>query len=465
MMSLDWAAVDRWLMGEAWVGSQIERHLAVLCQQIGPRWSSSEGERQAVAYIRERMAAADLTDARLEDFPLDTWEHGRSTASVIADSRVENGRPIDLLPLLFCPPVDLCGPLVDVGFGMPHEVAATREQLPDSVTIVNLSPEPFSTPKPLADRLLSLREAGAVAAVVVERKSGGRMEYHSATEWRTSGELEHPLPTVVTSREDGARLRTLAAAGHSLAIKVPSRAYRGTGTNTVADLPGAQWPDDWLVIGAHHDTVPDSPGGNDNASGTAVVLELARVLSLLRQEQGVEPGCSIRFVTFGAEEQVFQGSYAYVERHHRSGPLPRLALNLDELAAGPMKGVVLQFPHLRPLIQRALTTLGEGLQCHVLAQMDASSDWFPFARRGIPSALPWRWRFVGRHPDADFHHEPGDTADKVRPRELREYVGLLARLLLRLSHLPPAEWPANSLRVDDIEARLKDELGTVPRTM
>ena len=464
-MSLDWAAVDRWLMGEAWVGSQIERHLAVLCQQIGPRWSSSEGERQAVAYIRERMAAADLTDARLEDFPLDTWEHGRSTASVIADSRVENGRPIDLLPLLFCPPVDLCGPLVDVGFGMPHEVAATREQLPDSVTIVNLSPEPFSTPKPLADRLLSLREAGAVAAVVVERKSGGRMEYHSATEWRTSGELEHPLPTVVTSREDGARLRTLAAAGHSLAIKVPSRAYRGTGTNTVADLPGAQWPDDWLVIGAHHDTVPDSPGGNDNASGTAVVLELARVLSLLRQEQGVGPGCSVRFVTFGAEEQAFQGSYAYVERHHSSGPLPRLALNLDELAAGPMKGVVLQFPHLRPLIQRTLTTLGEGLQCHVLAQMDASSDWFPFARRGIPSALPWRWRFVGRHPDADFHHEPGDTADKVRPRELREYVGLLARLLLRLSHLPPAEWPANSLRVDDIEARLKDELGTVPRTM
>ena len=129
------------------------------------------------------------------------------------------------------------------------------------------------------------------------------------------------------------------------------------------------------------------------------------------------------------------------------------------------RAIVLQFPHLRPLIQRTLTTLGEGLQCHVLAHLDASSDWFPFARRGIPSALPWRWRFVGRHPDADYHHEPGDTADKVRPRELREYVGLLARLLLRLSHLPPAEWPANSLRVDDIEARLKDELGTVPRTM
>ena len=464
-MALDWAAVDRWLMGEAWVGSQIEQHLAVLCQQIGPRWSSSEGERQAVAYIRERMEAAALTDARLEDFPLDTWEHGQATAAVIANGQVADGQPINLLPLLYCPPVDLRGSLVDVGFGMPHELAAAKEQLPDAVAVVNLSPEPFSTPKPLADRLQSLRDAGAVVAVVVERKSGGRMEYHSATEWRTSGELEHPLPTVVTSREDGARLRALAAAGRSLAIRVPSRAYRANGTNTVADLPGARWPDEWLVIGAHHDTVPDSPGGNDNASGTAVVLELARVLSLLRQEQGVEPGRSIRFLTFGAEEQALQGSYAYVARHHRSGPLPRLALNLDELAAGPIKGIVLQFPRLRPLIQRTLDTLGEGLQCHVLAHLDASSDWFPFARRGIPSALPWRWRFVGRHPDADFHHEPGDTADKVRPRELREYVGLLARLLLRLSHLPPAEWPANSLRVDDIEVRLKDELGTVPRTM
>ncbi|MAG36657.1 MAG: hypothetical protein CL878_10520 [Dehalococcoidia bacterium] len=459
-MSLDWAAIDRWLMGEAWVGSQIEQHLTALCRQIGPRWSSSEGERQAVAYIRERMVEYALTDARLEDFPLDTWEHGLAEASL-----VESDRQIDLLPFLFCPAVDLRGPILDLGFGMPHELEAVRERLPGAVAVVNLAAEPFTEPKPLSDRLQDLRAGDAVAAVVVERKSGRRMEYHSATDWRTAGELDHPLPAVITSREDGAHLRALAASGHSLAINVSSRAYRATGTNTVADLPGAKWPDEWIVIGAHHDTVPNSPGGNDNASGTTVVLETARVLSLLQQERGIGPGCSIRFVTFGAEEQALQGSYAYVERHHSSGPLPRFALNLDELAAGPMKGVVLNFPHLRPLIQRTLDTLSDGLQCHVLAQLDASSDWFPFARRGIPSAMPWRWRFVGRHPDADFHHEPGDTADKVRPSELREYVGLLARLLLRLSHLPLAEWPADPLRVDDIEARLKEELGTVPRTM
>ena len=73
-MSLDWPAIDRWLMGEAWVGSQIEQHLAVLCQQIGPRWSSSDGERQAVAYIRECMEAAAL--ARMRGWRASRWIRG-----------------------------------------------------------------------------------------------------------------------------------------------------------------------------------------------------------------------------------------------------------------------------------------------------------------------------------------------------------------------------------------------------
>ena len=172
-MALDWAAIDRWLMGEAWVGSQIEQHLAMLCQQIGPRWVLVRGRAAGGRLYPRTHGRSRAHRCAAGDFPLDTWEHGRATASVVAEGRVEDGRPIDLLPLLFCPPVDLRGSLLDVGFGMPHEVAAVREQLPATVAIVNLAAEPFSTPKPLADRLRSLQAGGAVAAVVVERKSGG----------------------------------------------------------------------------------------------------------------------------------------------------------------------------------------------------------------------------------------------------------------------------------------------------
>jgi len=140
-------------------------------------------------------------------------------------------------------------------------------------------------------------------------------------------------------------------------------------------------------------------------------------------------------------------------------------VNLDELGTGNMKGMVLQYPHLRPMVQTVLDQLGDGLKCHVLAQMDPSTDSYSFSERGIPASILWRWRFVGRHPDAEFRGESSDTADKVRPRELREYAGMLSRILLRLSHIPPEQWPEHTLDIAEIRARVKAEAGTVMRTM
>ena len=154
-----------------------------------------------------------------------------------------------------------------------------------------------------------------------------------------------------------------------------------------------------------------------------------------------------------------------MRRHYGDDPRPRLMINLDELGTGTMKGVALQFPELRPLVQRVLDEMGEGLKCHVMAQMDASGDMFPFARAGIHSAMLWRWRFVGRHPDTAFGHSSSDTPDKIRVRELKEYAGLLARVLLRLSHVPPSDWPEAQLDLAAIEKRIADERGSVVRTM
>ncbi|MDA0748033.1 MAG: hypothetical protein O2954_16040, partial [bacterium] len=72
-------------------------------------------------------------------------------------------------------------------------------------------------------------------------------------------------------------------------------------------------------------------------------------------------------------------------------------------------------------------------------------------------------RFHGRHADADFHHEPGDTADKLNVRELKEYTGQLARILLRLSHVPPEAWPENRVTPEVVKERLEAERGTVVR--
>ena len=457
-MNLDWRTIDRWLIGEAWTGSHVEAHVTELCSDIGPRWSSSEGEREAVEYIVGQMSADGLDKAEMEEYDLETWKWTNAEATV-----VEGGIPIDILPFNRCPSFPVVGFMTDVGYGTLREIEAVKDQLVDGVAVMSLGLEPFSPPMPLAYRLKAVAEAGALAVVVVESKDGGRMEYHSASDWRDPDLNEHPLPTVTTTREHGALLRRYALEGRTLSISVESEFYTAPSTNVVGEITGTLWPGEHLLLGGHHDTVYGSPGGNDNASGTIAVMETARVLAQLREQTGIGLGRSIRFVTFSAEEQKFQGSSAYVSRHYGLETPPRLAINLDELSTGSMKGVVLAFPHLRDFVQAQLDLMDDGLKCHVMSQLDASSDHFPFLKAGIDAAHLWRWRFHGRHADSDYHHEPADTADKLNVRELKEYVGQLARLLIRLSHEDPEAWPENPVSPDEVQQRLEAERGQVVR--
>jgi hypothetical protein len=476
-MTLQWPVIDRWLMGEAWVNSRLTQHINHLCDKIGPRWASSPAEDQTVAYINETMREAGLAQVAAEEFLLHTWMPQSYHAIVVdnatgnaAGNSTDSSSSIAVLPFLRCPSCDVIAPVVDVGFGTAHkrDEVAVAGKLPGAIAVLNLGIEPFSQPEPLPYRLRALAAAGAVAALVVDRKEGGRVEYHSTGDWRDPGPDDHPLPTLAVTREEGTRLRKLAAQGKQLHLMVAADLYDAPAHNTSAQLTGSEWPEEHIVLGAHHDTVFGTPGGNDNASGVSVLLETARVLAQLQAEMGVRPGRTLRFVTFSAEEQTLQGSSAYVAQHYSkssSEAKPRLVVNLDELGAGAIKGMALCFPHLRPLIQKQFDEMGDGLQCHVMAQADVTSDHFPFMAAGLDAGILWRWRYVGRHADADFHHEPGDTTDKVKVRELKEYVGQLARLLLRLSHVAPGEWPDNPLTVAQVKERLESERGQLIRVM
>jgi len=87
-----------------------------------------------------------------------------------------------------------------------------------------------------------------------------------------------------------------------------SVSVQGDHLNVVGELTGTKTPERIYVIGAHYDHLEgDRPGGDDNASGTAGVLEAARVLSQYRFES------TIRFIGFNAEEDGLEGSKEYVD--------------------------------------------------------------------------------------------------------------------------------------------------------
>jgi Zn-dependent M28 family amino/carboxypeptidase len=82
-------------------------------------------------------------------------------------------------------------------------------------------------------------------------------------------------------------------------------------SNLVATLPGSSRPDEIVVVGAHYDSISGSPGANDNASGVAALLSIARTLAM---EEGNQR--TIRFVAFVNEEPPFFQTWSMGSRVH-----------------------------------------------------------------------------------------------------------------------------------------------------
>lgn len=103
----------------------------------------------------------------------------------------------------------------------------------------------------------------------------------------------------------------------SLEVELQEFPYSGgSSDNVIATLPGKTTPDEYIVVGSHYDSYawgPNAPGADDNASGTAAVLELARILSQYEFDR------SIVFCTFSAEEVGLVGSGYYASQAQAQG--------------------------------------------------------------------------------------------------------------------------------------------------
>lgn len=95
--------------------------------------------------------------------------------------------------------------------------------------------------------------------------------------------------------------------------------------NVVADIPGTEKPDEYVLVGAHYDSVPIGAGALDNGTGVAAAMEAARIL----MEAGAEPKRTIRFVLFAGEESGMLGSRGYVEAHPELLPKISAVYNMD----------------------------------------------------------------------------------------------------------------------------------------
>ncbi len=123
----------------------------------------------------------------------------------------------------------------------------------------------------------------------------------------------------------GARFADLGLAVAMQDFTMPGPGGTITRQNVVGTWTGTTWPDEWIVIGAHYDSrngsgssVSPTPGAEDNASGCAGVIELARAVLPF------QPQRTLVFVCYAGEEQNLYGSSAHVTRLQNEGHLAKV---------------------------------------------------------------------------------------------------------------------------------------------
>ena len=214
--------------------------------------------------------------------------------------------------------------------------------------------------------------------------------------------------------------RKLRALGYKVDVQ-KFRVEGDTSHNVVAQWPNARSSP--FVVGAHIDTVADSPGANDNASGIAVMIENARIFAGTPQARWLE------FVAFGSEEYGANGrhhigSTVYVNRlsNRQERRAPGM-VSVDMIADGrPLIAGTAGIgpPRVARTIERILDKNGIAVDYQTTCDC---SDNGPFERAGIPGAFMWS----GFEPN---YHDPSDTPPNLRRKDLRR-TGRALRIFLK----------------------------------
>ncbi len=160
---------------------------------------------------------------------------------------------------------------------------------------------------------------------------------------QTGGNLPETIPFIQLSRSMGEELEGVFSEQDTneamLAMEVD---VDNQGTRTVRVPCGILEGDDDRVImfGAHHDTVYSGPGAVDDTSGTATVIELARQFAEMGKTLGT-PKHTVKFCTWGGEEEGLHGSKAWVDKHAerlRENLIVYINLDMNHVDADPARG-------------------------------------------------------------------------------------------------------------------------------
>ncbi|MCT9096162.1 M28 family peptidase [Haloarchaeobius sp. HME9146] len=408
-------------------------HLEALVD-IGDRMAGSTGERAAAEVTRDALAEAGARDARLDEFDIQGWERGSS--AIEADTETFSLQH-ECIALPRSPSETATGDLLDLGYGLPGDFEAADCE--GKVVMVRSDiPDHYDRYLHRREKYYHAVEAGAAAFVYRNHVEGCLPPTGSVG---TQADPIGEVPAVGVSAETGAQLARKYD-GEEVSVSVEATIEDATSQNVHAKL--GPDTDEEVLVTSHVDAHDISTGAMDNGAGTAMVVELARLLA----DREDELDTRVRFVCFGAEEVGLVGSEYEADRADFADI--KAILNNDGVVQARDLGF---YTHGFPELEEALDTVGDRLDHPLKAvpKQGPHSDHWPFTQWGVPGYHAYgETSGTGR----GWGHTHADTLDKLEKRDLREQAILLGDLAV---HLASDEFEVAHRDPEDIAADLEAE--------
>jgi carboxypeptidase Q len=396
--------------------------LEFLCDRIGPRIAGSAPFQQAVRWAEATFREDNHEAVRSESVKVHLWVRGRERAVMTAPVERE-------LPML-----GLGESVGTPGIEAPVAVVRTLEELGPQVKgkIVLFAPDPpaGASAGDLYSIFSNLRtygpsRAAAVGAVAALVRSVPPVSLATPHTGSLEYDADKPrIPAAALDAEHADWIARLARQGVEVRVRLEMGALDGglvDTANVVAEIRGAERPEEIVLIGAHLDSWDVGQGAQDDGVGAIHVIEALRLIRGL----GVRPARTIRGVLFANEEHGLEGGKAYAVAH--KGERHLAAVETDLGSGKPERWNVTGNPHELAWLLTAAKPVGLPVEVGW-----CGADISPLKDQGVPTLT-----LVGdveRY--FEVHHSEADTLDKVDPQALQEGLAVVAGIAWQLANAP-----------------------------
>jgi aminopeptidase YwaD len=379
--------------------------IKLLSSKDNARITGFEGELSAADYLTEQYTSLGL-EVSAQTFPVKAYVCNKLELKVTSDADRIVGEAKALSYGAATPAGGITADVVPLGMGADSDYVG--KEVKGKVVLMQRGGEFFFV------KTARAAQKGAVAVLFYDPNSEGAI---SATLTELS-----KIPAVSINRAEGQGLEKTVQDGNVVTVSLNAEVTHedSTSKNIIALYKSTDNPEGKrVIVGAHYDGV-DTPAANDNASGAAVILEMAKALT----DQKIALPYDIAFVSFGAEEIGLVGSEQYVYNLSREEKDSVIAmLNFDMVGVGDTFDIGSADGFTAPdLIKMTRETL-EDMGYTPTTSVTDRSDHAPFAQAGINAV------YVQVGPFHDYHTDL-DTIEVIQPEMLTKVCELGTKLIV-----------------------------------